>query len=454
VIRTGTRAKKSAAGYDLTLVMNVAYSAVPGKTDTLTTVAHVFGSNKFGKLGLGRPGIGETPAGGDTTKELASQTIPTLVKVLETGVPYDIQSTTEEVLERVRQVVAGKDFSAALVGDTLMVTEEQHPDAGGPFPAKGTEFTESLVYAWGDNAKGQLGLAIGAGSEKPIKPDDTTRPLRVMKGGTVSKAEIVAGKELAVYVRETLLISKGNETFQTAQEDGTVWFSGENSRYEGADFTQVDKAVLTQTSLGTYYSLVVGNAGIYNENVLTTAVAPTGTGPWTWPPKTVTTVLRMPRSVTIYENQYLYIDPATLLEAFRSEFNLIKDEFERPLPADAVVTYTSSDPSIADYQLKNGKWYLVPTKQAYGRIIITVNNVHDNYRGDYEVIVLPVETVGTGLPVASVTVKSAEDATIALKANGTVWMWGRINLRAGGAVGTGSTWSGESPLYVVTYEYP
>ncbi|MEG2455688.1 MAG: hypothetical protein RSC08_05470, partial [Oscillospiraceae bacterium] len=43
---------------------------------------------------------------------------------------------------------------------------------------------------------------------------------------------------------------------------------------------------------------------------------------------------------------------------------------------------------------------------------------------------------------------------IALKANGTVWMWGRINLRAGGSVGTSSTASNESPRYVVTYEYP
>jgi hypothetical protein len=121
------------------------------------------------------------------------------------------------------------------------------------------------------------------------------------------------------------MISAGYETMQFVQEDGTVWFSGENSTHEGADFSVLDRTVPTQTGLTNFYSLIIGRARIYQSDNLTEPVAPSNT----W--------VKMPRSVTIYDTQYLYIEENDLIEAFWSQFNLLTPEFERPLPRPTVV---------------------------------------------------------------------------------------------------------------------
>ena len=195
-----------------------------------------------------------------------------------------------------------------------------------------------------------------------LSPPDNER---LVRGDTFVKQ--VGGAELATYVRETLALAKGEHTYQTIQEDGTVWFSGRNYEYQGADYTRIERQALTQTGTGTYYSLVIGDARIYNEkNTADDAMLfpKQQGGSYVWQPSTVTDQLRMARSVTIYENELLYINEKDLWEVFSSEFNLIDDEFERHLPDDAVITYTSSDVTIADfvYDAAKGMYYLKPTK--------------------------------------------------------------------------------------------
>ncbi|MCM1440369.1 MAG: hypothetical protein NC131_14365, partial [Roseburia sp.] len=447
----------------------------------MTTYAYAWGSNAHGKLGLGL-----------THSELAFATSPRLIyevtqekqTVAVTGedgqVTYEEQTvTTRRPFERVRQVSAANNYSVMLVAETFTVKEYHHdPNIDPPtyvepdYPMpKGSEFVDSAVYSWGNNENAQLAQGQSIGTEKPSAiVTVSTTPRKMPKGGTISKVEVVAGKQIPDYVRETLSISKGYNTYHTIQEDGTVWFSGQNDQRQGADYSNSTRYALTQTQLETYYSLVVGNAWIYSNRDQVNAVAPTmKNGKYEWQLGLTTDSARMPRSITMYTDQWLWIDRSDLWEVFNSEFNLIENTFERRLPNDAVITYTSSDEHIAYFEKDevSGRWYLKPTNQAYGRIIITVNNVHDNYRGDYEVIVLPTESVGDGLPVASVTVKAAGDATLALEANGTVWMWGRIGLRqdahspADGTVDDmridGQTHSGEAymnPVYYVTYEYP
>ncbi|MCM1296544.1 MAG: hypothetical protein NC311_13480, partial [Muribaculaceae bacterium] len=477
------------AGRDHTMAIAVGFKAEAAEdadlAEKITTRAYTWGSNQYGKLGQGKvraeraADLNVAESGVTDDNYLVYSTNPSLVRerytasvlVDGTGIhkaddpatpedeseEWDVEPVYEDrlawrPLERVRQISASSDYSMVQVADTLTVVERHHqeadkvlsPDeakdlgvagttqwAGSSHPAyMGTEYVDSLVWSFGRNDHGQLGLGEKIGTEQLIVPEDTTYPHKMLKGGTVSKVEIVGGEELTEFVRETLYLGDGYTTYHHVLEDGTVWFSGSNSYHEGADYTTVERNALTQTGTETYYSLVIHEAQVWDTKS-SAFTWPTKSGStWTWPPTYTTTELKMPRSITIYEDQRLYITPDGangLHEAFSSTFNLIEDAFERQLPEDAVVTYTSSDENIATfvYDTVRGKWYLRPTGVAYGRVIITVNNIHNNYRGDYEVIVLPTESVGDGLPVASVTVKAAENATIALQANGTVWMWGR-----------------------------
>ncbi|MDE6107310.1 MAG: hypothetical protein K2F83_01370, partial [Oscillospiraceae bacterium] len=370
----------------------------------------------------------------ETVTETVTESVPVMVTREVTGAvadavdlivrtPTRVIDTNNKPLEEVRQLTAGGNFSAAIVGDTLYDTLKE----GNP------EFDATLVYAWGDNSHGQLGVAIGAGSGNMQLPADTTRATLVRKGGTVSMVENVGseikggeGKRTSEYIRENLYIGAGDNTLFFIQEDGTVWFSGENGHHEGSDFTTTDRYVPTQTGLDTFYALYIGEARIFNRTDLTNSVPPSP-----WDPK-------MPRSVSIYDNQWLYIVEKDLRQAFSSSFNVLDPDFERLLPDDAIISYSSSDPYIANFELdENGRTYLKPTGKAYGRIIITLRNARDMYWGDYEVYVLPTE-INAVVPNAVASVVAGTNVTVALQADGTVWQWGKFSING----------------YTVTYEYP
>ncbi|MCM1297256.1 MAG: hypothetical protein NC311_17080, partial [Muribaculaceae bacterium] len=417
----------------------------PAGPAELTMTAYAMGSNAWGQLGQGGLEYNYACNNAKCTNKAtvvgvsaATMKCPNCGQemvqshvggILSSTTPLRVKDTEGNYLTDVRQVSAGNGYSLALTADLLL---------GGTIEPEGVH--DSLLYAWGRNDEGQLGQGESDGKGGMNQPVNTSLAAPVRKGGTVSMVEIVGYGEKADdgvsdrkanYIRENLLINAGYLTTQLVQEDGTVWFTGENYHHEGADFTTVDKSVPTQTGLGTYYSLVIGKANIYQWDDLINPVHPVEdpTGTWTWPPKTVTNRERMPRSVTMYDDQYLYIEEQDLRQAFSSGFNLIDAEFERRLPSNAIIEYTSSDPSIADFKMVNGKLYLVPTGESYGRIIITLRNKRDMYWGDYEVIILPTDNFNGVIPEAAVSVIAAGNANVALQADGTVWQWGEFQLR-------------------------
>ena len=84
---------------------------------------------------------------------------------------------------------------------------------------------------------------------------------------------------------------------------------------------------------------------------------------------------------------------------------------------------TSSDPTIAYFQYLAGDWYLIPSGRRIGSVIITIENVGTNYRGYYEVVILPNAELDNG---AYKRTRCHSDNRIGCR-HGKLYTWGRNN---------------------------
>ena len=354
-------------------------------------MVYSWGRNDKGQLGIGE-------ATGDPFQ------IPQLVLGLEGA----------GVLTNVRQVAAGGDHSLAMVKDD---TATQN-------------VTDSAIVGWGSNAKGQLG--INAVSENP-----QTTPVKMLRGGTTSGIE-----ENLIYARENLMLAGGDGFSVLIREEGSVWATGLNDRAQGGNGSVSDTRTLTQVGNGNYYFMEIGSAAIYPSG----GKQPGVTASVTYNP--------MIRSVTLQANEWLYIDHKELIEVYSSAFNVISDEVRRKIDPKAEFNFTSSDPTIAYFQRFEDDWYLIPTGRRHGSIIITVEHVGSNYRGYYEVVILADDELVD--PTYNILVEpklaAGLENNIALRADGTVWIWGthtqRVNRNDGTPFADPVVYSEQYPVQI------
>ena len=140
----------------------------------------------------------------------------------------------------------------------------------------------------------------------------------------------------------------------------------------------------------------------------------------------------------------LFRSPSKLTESYSSGFNLLDSVVNKTIDPNDIgaLVYTSSDEDIAIFEQLDAdndgtpEWYLVPTGNMYGRITITITNTNNNYKGTYEVMVVPKGAV------VSPTVAAGVDSTVALRGDGSVWMWGQYSPAY------------DANGYSLTYEYP
>ena len=241
----------------------------------------------------------------------------------------------------------------------------------------------------------------------------------------------------AVYARELMTISAGYRNSLVAREEGSVWGTGLNVNGQLGDFTTENRSLLVQAGLGNYYAIVIGDAKVYDRYGSTVEKE---LGP------------KMPNPSAITVDQMLWIDPNDLIESYSSGFNLIDTTLDSPISAADVpsLIYESSDEQIAKFeQLSDGRWYLVPTGDLYGRITITITNPNNNYKGTYEIMIVPQGAIVSPMVTAGI------NSTVALRGDGTVWMWGQFRLlRDQATVAQNNTTNYSSAYYTVTYEYP
>ena len=261
---------------------------------------------------------------------------------------------------------------------------------------------------WGDNTYGQLGIDVTGGQYN--------QPVKMYRGGTSSGIDNVSNDRPS-HVRENLTLAAGDNFSIVVREEGSVWAVGRNNVAQGGNATRNDTKLLSQVGNGNYYSLEVGGLPYRGDRayaVLTNGITEVEKGQ------------KMPRTITLEANEWLYINKAALVELYSSTFNVISDEIRRLIEEGASISMTSSDPTIAYFQYLNGEWYLIPTGRRHGSIIITIDHLGTNYRGYYEVVVLPNHELedSTYNVISEPKVVTGHTSNLALRSDGTVWFWG------------------------------
>ena len=362
---------------------------------------------------------------------------PNLVKVFDAAMVTSPDYHTYASEFRVTGLAAGY-YTSALLGTLL--------DADGGLVEAG------VMYAFGQNNSLQTGVSPTATPKNVV-----TVPTRVLAGWNESGWENVDNKMIQVRSADF-----GAEGAVALRADGTVWTWGGNTYGQRGDQSTMGVAyddANTQVSSTTGRPHRVGDAG-YDRIALVDKT----TGRFYDKMGTGTGDMVQDYFVTLNGGESVSVDE--LVRVTGNGFNLYKHT-ERVVLADASGTGTDTNGNAAPVvSPADSRFLFVPADDrlvhmeginivanSLGHYGETTLAVYDTLTGGLMgQIVVTVKRPAEGGAEASFTAPMAaagDDFTVALRADGTVWTWGR---NASGQLGNGTNVDSYSPVQVIRWD--